>query len=369
MKSNYDIIIIGGGLAGLTTALQLSKSRLSVLLIDKNTFPNQKVCGEYVSNEVLPYLNRLGVDPLAMGAKQITTLQLSTTKGKQIQVKLPLGGFGISRYALDDALYQQLVKSTPVLHDTVTQVELIDDLFTVETISKKQFHAKYVVGAYGKRSNLDKVLHRKFFSNKTRWMAVKGHYKGSFPDNRVALHHFHGGYCGLSKVETGAVNVCYLTTTQSFKNHKSIADFEKEVLCKNPYLKDFYAGAEPLFDKPLTISQISFERKNTVENHIFMVGDSASLIHPLCGNGMAMAITAAKLLAEILIEMQGKNRKEIEQAYTQQWKKTFVTRLKYGSFLQSIMMRPFLLGAGIQLAQWQPNIISGLIAETHGKPF
>lgn len=369
MGIDYDIIIIGGGLAGLTTVLQLSKSSYSVLLIEKNKFPCHKVCGEYVSNEVLSYLNRLGVDPLAMGAKQIDTLQLSTAKGKQAKVKLPLGGFGISRYALDDVLYQQLVKSTPVLHDTVTQVELIDDLFTVETVSKKQFIARFVVGAYGKRSNLDKVLDRKFFSNKTQWMAVKGHYASKFPDNRVALHHFPGGYCGLSKVETGAVNVCYLTTIHSFKNFKSIADFEKEVLCKNPYLKDFYAGAEPIFDKPLTISQISFERKNTVENHIFMVGDSASLIHPLCGNGMAMAITAAKLLAETLIEMQGKNRFEIEQAYTQKWKKTFVTRLKYGSFLQSIMMRPVLLSAGIQIAQRQPKIISGLIAKTHGKPF
>ena len=55
----YDVVIIGGGLAGLTCALHLSRKGVDVLLIEKNTYPHHKVCGEYVSNEVLPYLKRL----------------------------------------------------------------------------------------------------------------------------------------------------------------------------------------------------------------------------------------------------------------------------------------------------------------------
>jgi hypothetical protein len=64
-----------------------------VLLIEKNSYPKHKVCGEYISNEVLPYLNSLGIDPIKEGAKQISKVQVSTTKGNLIKAELPLGDF------------------------------------------------------------------------------------------------------------------------------------------------------------------------------------------------------------------------------------------------------------------------------------
>ena len=71
----YDTIIVGGGLAGLTCALHLSQQNCSVLLLEKYSYPHHKVCGEYVSNEVLPYLNSLGIDPFSEGAIRITNLK------------------------------------------------------------------------------------------------------------------------------------------------------------------------------------------------------------------------------------------------------------------------------------------------------
>jgi len=99
--SNFDVIIIGGGLAGLSSAIHLSKYNLSVLLIEKNSYPKHKVCGEYISNKVLPYLDFLDIDIFALGAKKITKLELSTSQNRLIKSELPLGGFGISRYCLD----------------------------------------------------------------------------------------------------------------------------------------------------------------------------------------------------------------------------------------------------------------------------
>ena len=78
--TSFDVIIIGGGLAGLTNAIHLSKSKQRVLLIEKNSYPKHKVCGEYISNEVLPYLNSLGIDPIKGGAKQISKVQVSLLK-------------------------------------------------------------------------------------------------------------------------------------------------------------------------------------------------------------------------------------------------------------------------------------------------
>ena len=102
-----EVIIIGGGLAGLTSAIHLSKLGHSVTVIEKNTFPKHKDCGEYISNEVLPYLNWLNLNIAALNPTNITKLEFSTASGKTIKSILPLGGFGISRFALDEYLYRK----------------------------------------------------------------------------------------------------------------------------------------------------------------------------------------------------------------------------------------------------------------------
>ncbi|MEM1123715.1 MAG: FAD-dependent oxidoreductase, partial [Bacteroidota bacterium] len=67
----YDVAIIGGGLAGLVNAVHLSKAGVKVLVLERNTYPKHKVCGEYVSKEVLPYLESIGIHPFQMGATSI----------------------------------------------------------------------------------------------------------------------------------------------------------------------------------------------------------------------------------------------------------------------------------------------------------
>ena len=67
-KTEADVVILGGGLAGLIASLILTQNGYDVVLIEKKTYPFHKVCGEYISNEVLPYLNSLGIDPIKNGA-------------------------------------------------------------------------------------------------------------------------------------------------------------------------------------------------------------------------------------------------------------------------------------------------------------
>ncbi|WP_339610619.1 NAD(P)/FAD-dependent oxidoreductase [uncultured Planktosalinus sp.] len=368
MIQSCDIAIIGGGLAGLTAALHLSNSNFNVLVFEKNPYPRHKVCGEYVSNEVLPYLNSLGIHPFQLGAKSISLLQVSNRNGLESKSQLQLGGFGISRYTLDHHLYTKVKERVPVLQETVTEVKFQSNQSTIETLSGNTVQARFVIGAFGKRSNLDKSLLRPFIQKKTQWMAVKSHYTGDFPEHMVSLHHFKGGYCGLSKIENNNVNLCYLTTIDAFKRYKVINDFEENALSENPFLKNFLKQATPVFDTPLTISQISFERKKAVDNHVFMIGDSASLIHPLCGNGMAMAITAAKLVADTFLQNKNSKRNELEKIYMQKWNSTFSKRLSYGRLLQAVMMNSILLNTGLKLSKRNTNLISFAVSKTHGKP-
>ena len=111
MELDADVIIIGGGLAGLTSAIHLSKFGLKVIVIEKSDYPQHKVCGEYISNEVLPYLAWLNINIEDLSPSHISNFQFTSVNGKQLNTKLPLGGFGISRYTLDEFLYQKAIQN------------------------------------------------------------------------------------------------------------------------------------------------------------------------------------------------------------------------------------------------------------------
>ncbi|MDT0677384.1 NAD(P)/FAD-dependent oxidoreductase [Autumnicola musiva] len=370
---NADVAIIGGGLAGLTAAIHLAYSGLSVILIEKKEFPFHKVCGEYLSREILPYLNALDLDIFSLKPKQIQRLKFSTSNGNTVSSKLKMGGFGVSRYTLDNYLYEKAVeRGTKVIQDTVTGVEYYNDNFIVECSEGVEVKARFVLGAYGKRSLMDKKLTRSFIQKKSGWLAVKAHYRCSeFDDSLVSLNNFKGGYCGLSRVENGNVNVCYLATYDSFKKYKNPDGYKENVLYTNPVLKSFFENAQPVFEKELTIAQVSFEKKSQVENHILMLGDAAGLIHPLCGNGMAMAIHSAKIASEVILDyykMEKRSRKYIEASYKMKWDKLFKNRIITGNLLQKILLNPMLAEASQNMIRKMPFLLPEIIKRTHGKP-
>ncbi len=374
MKENgfFDIIIIGGGLAGLCNAIHLSKYGKDVLLIEKNNYPKHKVCGEYISNEVLPYLQFLDFNPFDFGAVKIENFQISTTNNKTINAKLPLGGFGISRYQIDLELSKKALQNGAIiLQDSVIDVQFIDDHFSVTTKGNKRFTSKICIGAFGKRSALDKKMNRDFIKKKSPYLGVKLHVKDfDFSEDLVALHNFKGGYCGVSKVEKNIINLCYISDFTTFKKYKNINEFQEKVVFKNKFLRAVFQNSKPVWDKSLSISQISFETKNPIENHMIMCGDSAGMIHPLCGNGMSMAIQSSQIASKLILNYLNDkipSRIQLEKLYITQWNKEFKWRLKTGHFIARLFRNDTIANLLLKILQKTPFLLPLIIKQTHGK--
>jgi len=370
-KFFFDVIIVGGGLAGLTSSIHLSSLQKQVLLIEKQGYPRHRVCGEYDSNEVLPYLMSLGINPIEKGAKKITEVHFSTSKSELIKSTLPVGGFGISRFFFDNLLMKKAcLNGVRIIQDTVDSIDFIEDKFYAKTNNSGTFYGKVAIGAFGKRSSLDHKMKRKFTQKKSPYLAVKTHAIGSFPENLVALHNFNGGYCGVSKVETDIINLCYISDYKSFKKYKNVKTFQEQVVFKNDFLRKIFKETKPVFDKPLTISQISFEKKKPVENHVIMCGDSAGMIHPLCGNGMAMAIISAQIASKRIIEFLNgeiKSREILEKHYIRDWNRKFRIRLKTGRLI-AWLLRNQLISQFMYLSlKLIPSLLPKIIRLTHGK--
>ena len=365
------IVVIGGGLAGLISAILLAKEGKEVLLIEKKTYPFHRVCGEYISNEVLGFLKREELFPEFLELPQIFRFEFSDTSGRTSHIPLDLGGFGISRFVLDDWLYQK-AKQVGVQFHLGIQVTAIDfdekaDKFSLGLSDSSRIQARLVIGAFGKRSKLDKVLNRSFILKRSPYIGVKYHIKADLVRDTVALHNFEGGYCGLNAIEEDKFNLCYLGSREQLRAFGTIEEMEREVLWKNPVLKLIFEESEFLFEKPEVINEINFEPKKPVENHILMAGDSAGLITPLCGNGMAMAIHSGKLAADAIIK--GNNRSEIESGYAASWNAAFRQRLWVGRNVQRLFGAKGASTLTGILIRRIPFFANQIIKNTHGKPF
>jgi flavin-dependent dehydrogenase len=371
VQRKQEVLIVGGGLAGLVASLLLVKEGHAVTLVEKKVYPFHRVCGEYVSNEVLDFLKRNDLYPDFLELPHIDTFEFSDTRGKSVFLPLDLGGFGISRYQLDLWLYQlaseQGVKF--LTGTSVTDLEFLEkeDVFEVKLSDFQVLQVPVVLGAFGKRSKLDQVLERPFFTKRSPYIGVKYHVLAEGSANTVALHNFQGGYCGFNAIEEGKFNLCYLGNRDQLRQYGSIEEMERSVLWKNPVLKRIFEESTFLWEKPEVITEINFERKKPVENHLLLLGDAAGLITPLCGNGMAMAMHSAFLVTEALRE--GRTRQEVEQRYTQGWNAQFYQRLGVGRAIQGL----FGSGKGSVVArnliQRLPFVARTLLKNTHGQPF
>jgi flavin-dependent dehydrogenase len=365
------VIVVGGGLAGLVSSSLLAKKGRRVLLIEKKEYPFHRVCGEYISNEALDFLKREKLFPLDLEIPQINQFLFSDTSGNSTKTRLDLGGFGISRFVLDEFMYRQAL-SFGVKFRTSTQVLSVDfdsqsDQFHVELGDQSVLLAKHVVGAFGKRSRLDKTMNRAFMQKRSPFIGVKYHVETDFVRDTVALHNFEGGYCGINAIEQGKFNLCYLGSREQLRKFGTVEEMEREVLWKNPILKTLFTESKFLFEKPEVINEINFEPKKPIENHVLMAGDAAGLITPLCGNGMAMAIHAGKLAAEAILG--SKNRKEQEFWYESKWRAEFENRLWVGRKVQNLFGAKSASILTRKLLKYAPFIAKQIIKNTHGRPF
>lgn len=369
-----DVIIIGGGLAGLVNAIQLADAGLEVLLIEKKVYPFHKVCGEYISNEALPFLKSIGADPAVLNPSKIKRLLVSSPYGAKMEIPLEMGGFGVSRYNLDNYLYS-VAHSKGVsfeLNTFVTEVVFQAGNFYVRLSSGSVEEARIVIGSFGKRSNLDRQLQRDFFTKKSPYMAVKYHIKTDFPQDLISLHNFKDGYCGISKVEEDRYCLCYMTTRDNLRHAGTIPEMEQTVLSKNPFLKNIFQSSKFLYEKPEVINEISFAPKTAVEDHILMSGDAAGMITPLCGNGMAMALHSSKLLSTLILLHYQKgefNRALLEREYEAEWKKLFARRLFIGRKIQQLFGRELLTDLTVRFLNNAKPVSKWIVRQTHGSEF
>ncbi len=366
------IIIIGGGLAGLIAANGLARTGIDVTVVEKKKYPFHRVCGEYISNETLPFLKSMGLFPSEFNPPSVTKFQLTSVNGKSAHLPLGLGGFGISRYSFDDFLYRKAVEKGVVflLNTEASQISFDGNKFSVN-VGDNTLSCDVVIGSFGKRSRLDVSLERTFIQKRSPYAGVKYHIRTQLPADQISLHNFKDGYCGISQVEDQKFTLCYLTQNNNLKKYGNIKSMEEAILYKNPFLKSIFSNSDFLYERPETINEISFATKQPVEDHILMAGDAAGMIAPLCGNGMALAIHSAKIVSDLVLRFSKNEitRAQLETEYGEKWNSLFARRLWAGRQIQQLFGAEWTSNLAVNLMQNAKPLARFLVRQTHGKPF
>ena len=330
-----EVAVVGAGPAGSTLAILLASRGVNVTLFDKEAFPRDKLCGEFLSYDALPILDPLGVlDAIDQaGAPRIERCRV--IGARTYEFAFPHAARGVSRMFFDDLLVR-----TAAARGATIRTE------TVAELPK----ATVVAGAWGRWGRFDQQLARSFVNVRDRNFGFKRHYRGEHTEGAIDLHSFARGYLGVNAVEGGITNICGLVHATRLAGHKGRWDaFIDQLRSEEPRLEELYARHEPAQENFLSSEPVIFRARSAVEGGVFMIGDASGVIDPLTGNGMAMAIQSALIVAPMILQLleSPSRRGEIENRYRQAHHDFFARRIAWSRRVAALLSRPRLLDAAL----------------------
>jgi len=378
-EQTTDILIIGGGPAGSTSALYLSQLGFDITIIEKKVFPRETLCGEFLSKEVTDILKELNLfdDFLSLSPNHLKSFRAIDDSGIELKSDLKFDAYAMKRSLFDSILLEK-VKSVNIRviqpAEVVTTIKSESEFVSqIEDRSGQiiQIKSKLVIAAYGKQNILDKKLQRGFVSKKSFLNGVKFHLpvnllESSFREE-IRIYTDDELYCGMNQVSDSDMTVCFLENRMQSKipSRERLIDLIKS----NSHFHKVFSDEAIEYIKTANVygtGNIYFGNRDVIENGIIMVGDAARVISPLAGDGIGMAMESAKLLFEILKEfdIDNTNREKLYSLYKKRYEKIFNKRLSTAKIIQGIILNRKSRKLGFGLANKYPSLLPYLIKFT-----
>lgn len=298
-----DALILGGGLAGSTAACLMARAGRTVRLLERETGPHHKVCGEFLSIEAATHLRQLDIDPLALGAVPLDRMRIVWGR-REIEAALPFTALGLSRYALDEALIARARLDGAHVERGVRVVELNGRTARTSAGEREGRHVLVATGKLAIKTAGEAPSDR----SEESFVGLKMHYRLA-PDaarqlaGTIVLALFDGGYAGLQMVEGGVANLCLVLRRKTFLQLGGDWQAVREWLEGNAFLRRTLSDAEPLFERPVAIARLVYglPPHDRCQGEALILGDRWAMTPSLTGDGMAIALRSAFLAARCVI--------------------------------------------------------------------
>lgn len=325
------IVIVGGGLAGLTLGIGLRQRGVPVTLHEAGRYPRHRVCGEFISGRGIESLRRLGLLELieqssarwAGGAAFFSGLRESRTR------PLPQPALCISRFSLDALLAEQFQRLGGALR--------------CATRWTGDWSGEGVVRATGRRPAGTQ--------GDWRWLGLKAHARNVKLAADLEMHFSADGYVGLCQLPDEQVNVCGLFRRSGLDG--ALPAFLPDVFSQRgePPLEERLLGAAWDEESVCSVAGLSYGDWVATHPNECSVGDAMAVIPPVTGNGMSIALESAEQAVAPFVDYAEGRRgwKDVREALNIAAQKSFARRVRRASWLHLAIFQPALRGTLLPL--------------------
>ena len=322
----FDVVVVGGGPAGASAAIHLAASGARVLVVERERFPREKLCGEFISPECFAHFARLGVEGgmMAAGGVRVAETKFFAASGRAAVVPsewfgAAAGGgscaLGLSRAEMDARLLARARAAGAVVWEGARAAGVVWEGGRVVGVRvaregvERVCHSAAVIDATGRARSLAQSAEK--FSRggaETRGgrraglVAFKAHLEGARgADGACEIYFYRGGYGGLSGVEGGRSNLCFIAAAGDVRARASEPErVVREVLMRNSRAAETLRDARAVGGW-LAVALERFGRFDPAPAAgLLAAGDAASFIDPFTGSGMLMALESGELAAAVV---------------------------------------------------------------------
>jgi len=359
----FDVAIVGGGPAGSGCAAFCAMAGLRTLLLERATFPREKVCGDCVNPACWPILRRLELAERlrALSHAKLDYLELIGINGGSLRAELPIGDtaeIAIKRSLLDELLLLRARELGATVHEntTVTALTPPDPRTQHWSISagEQSFRSRVLVAADGRNSTVARLCGLLPRSTKER-IAFQTHLPlpAGFGD-RVVLEFRPEGYSGQAPVGGGELNLCLVSVPNKITALRQWAEARFDISPDHSW-----RTITPLRRSPIPAGQGS----------LLLVGDAARVVEPFTGEGIYYALASAELAAKAIgFQCDGQGADEVAAAYSAAHRQLYRGRLWINRLARAAVLSPRAASLLLAALRFQPAVLRFLTAKITGKP-
>jgi menaquinone-9 beta-reductase len=358
---DFDAAIVGAGPAGSATAIALAQRGYAVVLVDKQQFPREKLCGDFVNPINWPIFRELGVEERVLNQPhaKVTGFRLTSCSGAEAESPFStenqrMVGLGIRRAQLDQLLLERAGEAGATIRTDCRIERLLrsGQEWRFETSTHETWRARLLVGADGRNSwiahrlgmNSKAVMHGRSIGFQAHLTCPGAAY------NKVEIHLFPGGYAGLIGLGDGTINLCLSVDKRKLLRDRIEKFLLGQCLPQNPSLNAIlrrservsrFRSAYPIYSAP----------RRCFTDGALLVGDAARVSEPATGEGVYFAMQSGILAAEMIHEALACDDLSAKclRGYEQKCKKLFRRRYALNSLIRFAIYRPALINPLIRL--------------------